>query len=113
MAHHIVAYGTHIFRDYIAATLKEGVCPRGEREADGGTRGCTVGDDAVEIGKTELARLTGGKHDVDDIVLYLLVDIDLTDNLLHIKNLRWFEDRHYRVERAFDILADDCLLLLF
>ena len=113
MAHHIVGYGAHILGHHISAAAQESVAAGGTCQRYRGTRRSAEVDYRHEVVKAIVGGETCGKHDVDDVTLYLLVDIYLFTYLLNLDNLLRTEQRTHFLALVGDILAYDEFLFLF
>ncbi len=113
MAQHIVADGTHILRDDIAAAMNKGIRTRRTREIDAGTRRTTETDHRLEVVESILLRVTRSEHNINDIPLNFLVQINLVDHRTSLLDVLRGKDRQHLFLLARNILADNLLLLLF
>ena len=102
-----------IFGDDIATTFDEGVGLRCQCQVDGGTRRAAIADHVGEFLQLVVARETRGEHDVGDIVLNLLVEIDLTAHLTGTDDVLGLDDWINLGSSVADILTEDEFLFFF
>ena len=111
MAQHVVSHSTHILRNHVATTLNEGVSPCCLGQIDRGTWRTTKRNHVLHILQTIAVWIAGGKDDVGNILLNLLVNIYLANNLTGLDNL--FSGCHGRNggQCTSNVLTDNLLLL--
>ncbi len=113
MAQHIVADGTHILGDDIAAAMYKGVRTRRTREVDAGTGRTAETNHRLEVAEPVLLGVTRSEHNINDILLYFLVEIDLVDHGTRFLYILGGEDRQHLFFLARNVLTDNLLLLFF
>ena len=77
VAKHVEPDGLDVFRRDEAAVAEERVRTRRLPQVDGGARAGAVLDVVAEILEAELERFAGGEHQIQDVLLHLLVDVDV------------------------------------
>ena len=81
MPQNLVADGSHVFRNHVAAALDEGVGLGGHGQRDAGTRGSAVGNEVPQLLETVFFRGAGGIDDIHDVTLDLLVHVHVLHHL--------------------------------
>ena len=111
MAQYIVSHSTNILGNNIATTLNESISASSLSQIDAGTRRTTKRNHVLEILQAITLGITGGEHDISNILLDLLVDINLANHAASLQNLLGCSYRGNGRHLACDILADNLLLL--
>ena len=112
MTEHIVSHSTHILRHHIATTLDESVGTGSLGQIDAGTGRTTEGNHILQFRQRIAIRITGGKDDIGNILLDLLVEIDLAHHAASPQDGIGCGDGRYLRHFAGDVLTDNLLLLV-
>ena len=91
--------------------LDKGKTTGSQSQIDAGTWRTTKANQTLELLQVILIRITGGKHNVGNVLLNLLIEIDLTHHLASLFNL--LSAHHWTDVQLLllDVLTDDGLLL--
>ncbi len=93
--------------------MDKGIRTRRTREVDAGTGRAAETDHRLEVVQPVLLGVTRSEHNINDILLYFLVEIHLVYHGTGFLDVLRREDRQHLLFLARDVLADNLLLLLF